>query len=195
MNWWPPWAQGTDVFWKTLWAGLFSFSAPLLFAILGFAFNRWREVRALTREKNSRQRVVLKLLLNELVRNQTGLRSTLDSVKMDGTIGHGPMISSVAWDTARMEYLRLYPISDSIAPIDVAYAGARLAERRYQTMETLYIDARHIRGEPPQDWDALMENLAGRLEIALEQQQEALQAISDATELETSQVSEQTDKS
>lgn len=182
MNWWPPWALETDVFWKSLWAGLFSFSAPLLFAVVGFAVKRWLERRALTRDEISRQWVVLHLLIAELARNKSGLESTLDSVKTDGSIGPGPMISSVAWDTARMEYARLYPRVDPIALIDIAYAGARWAERRHQTMETLLFDARHVRGEPPQDWDALMENLARRLEGALDQQQEAIQAIKDATD-------------
>ncbi len=43
-------------------------------------------------------------------------------------------------------------------------------------------------------WDALMGNLTGRLETALEQQQEAIQAIRDAIGFETSQESEVTDK-
>lgn len=194
MNWWPPWGPETDVFWKSLWAGIFSFSAPLLFAIIGFVVKRWLERRALSREEISRQWAVLHLLIAELVRNQTGLESTLNSVKRDGSIGPGPMISSVAWDSARMEFVRLYPRSGSIAPIDVAYAGAKWAEHRHQTMEALLFDARHVRGEPPQDWDALMGNLTGRLETALEQQQEAIQAIQDAIGFETSQESEVTDK-
>jgi len=178
--WWPPWGSETDVFWKTLWAGLFSFSAPLLFTIVGFAVRRRIERRALSREEIRRQWVVLHLLINELARNQTGLESTLDSVKKDRIIGSGPMISSVAWDTARMEYVRQYPGIESIALIDVAYAGAMWAERRYQTTEALLFDARHVRGEPPLSWDSLMENLAGRLEVAIGQQQKAIQAIQDA---------------
>ena len=93
-----------------------------------------------------------------------------------------------------MEFVRLYPRSGSIAPIDVAYTGAKWAEHRHQTMESLLFDARHIRGEPPQDLEALMRNLTMRLETALEQQQEAIQAIRDAIEFETSQESEVTGK-